>query len=286
MRFLIITGLSGAGKTVVANELEDIGFFCIDNMPSNLIPTFAEMALQLKQFENIAVVTDVRTKELYSGLGECLFQLEEMNIEFELLFLNASDETLSRRYVETRRAHPLALESDSPIKDAIAYERTLTNPIRELADHYIDTTNMTVPDLRRMVCSLFLKEKCATLKVTCISFGFKYGIPTESNIVLDVRFLPNPFYIETLSKKSGLDQEVKDYVLSFDETSEVFDKFSGLIKYLLPLYQGEGRSQLVVSIGCTGGKHRSVVLVEILTNLIKELGYDAIAIHRDIAKIL
>ncbi|NMA06370.1 MAG: RNase adaptor protein RapZ, partial [Ruminococcaceae bacterium] len=179
-----------------------------------------------------------------------------------------------------------ALESDSPIKDAIAYERKLTNPIRELADHYIDTTNMSVPDLRRMVCSLFLKEKCGAIKITCISFGFKYGIPTESNIVLDVRFLPNPFYIETLSKMNGLDQEVKDYVLSFDETSEVFDKFSSMLKYLLPLYQGEGRSHLVVSIGCTGGKHRSVVLVEILTNLINELGYDAIAIHRDIAKIL
>lgn len=286
MDILIITGLSGAGKSQVGNVLEDIGYFCIDNMPPTLIPTFAEMAMQLNQFQKIAIVTDMRAGGLFSGFFECLNELKRMEIGYKILFLDASDDAIVRRYRETRRAHPLTALSDSPIADAIVDERKVMNHVREIADYYIDTTQISAAQLRDIVHSMFLESRSDSLRVTCISFGFKHGIPPESNLAIDVRYLPNPFYIEELKNKTGLDEKVRDYVFSFDETGELIAKFTDMLDYLLPLYQREGKSQLVVSIGCTGGKHRSVAIVENLAAHIKGLGYRISIVHRDIAKIL
>lgn len=286
MDILIITGLSGAGKSQVGNVLEDIGYFCIDNMPPTLIPTFAEMAIQLNQFQKIAVVTDMRAGGLFTGFFECLNELKRMGIGYKILFLDASDEAIIRRYRETRRSHPLSADSDSPIGDAIADERMVMNHVREIADYNVDTTQISAPQLRDIVHSMFLESRSDSLRVTCISFGFKHGIPPESSIVLDVRCLPNPFYIEELKNQTGLDVAVNEYVFSFEETKELMAKFSDMLDYLLPFYQREGKSQLVVSVGCTGGKHRSVAIIEKLVDYIKKIGYRTSIVHRDISKLL
>ncbi|MEG1016959.1 MAG: RNase adapter RapZ [Oscillospiraceae bacterium] len=286
MEVLIVTGLSGAGKTKVANVLEDIGFFCIDNMPPSLIPTFAEMAKQLKKFQNISIVTDVRAGKLFEGFEACLEELKKINVSYKILFLDASDNVLEKRYRETRRKHPLVTSEDSSIMDAIQKERQLLKPVFELADYHIDTTYLSISQLKDNLSSLFLENTNKLMTVRSISFGYKYGVPTEADIVLDVRCLPNPFYVDELKNKTGLDAEVRDYVLSCANTQGVLDRFYAMMDYMLPLYRHEGKSQLVIGIGCTGGKHRSVTIAEELCRHIKELDYDCRTFHRDITKIV
>ena len=286
MDILIITGLSGSGKSQVGNILEDIGYYCIDNIPPALIPIFAEMSLRLNQFNKIAVVTDLRAGSLFDSFFECVDELRRMEVEYHILFLDANDETLARRFRETKRAHPLSVNSDSPIINAIKNERTALSRVRESADYYIDTTYMTSLQLREMVLSIFLENSNDSLKVTCISFGFKYGIPPESNIVMDVRFLANPFYNDDLKEKSGLDSYVYNYVFSFDEANSFYEKFKNLVDSLLPLYKNEGKNHLVISVGCTGGRHRSVSIIHKISIYIESIGYPVFVIHRDIGKMI
>lgn len=284
MEILVITGLSGAGKSQAANILEDIGYYCIDNMPPELIPVFAEMANLLEQFNKVAIVTDLRAGTLFSKYFESINKLKVMSINLKVLFLDAKDDVISRRYIETRRTHPLTAASDSPIIDAIRQEREAMILVKENSDYVIDTSLLSSTQLKSMLQTMFLENSNDSLKVTCISFGYKYGIPQESNVTMDLRFLPNPYYIESLKNLTGLDRQVETYVYSFEETKIFTKHFNDMLKWLLPLYKEEGKAQVVVSIGCTGGKHRSVAIVEKTAEYIRELGYPVSVIHRDINK--
>lgn len=282
MEMTIITGLSGAGKSVAVDALEDAGFYCIDNMPPSLIPTFVELAEQLESIERVALVTDIRTDDVYSELVDSLRALRESGLSFTLLFLDAADEVLARRFSESRRKHPLVSDSNSSTLEAIRAERARLLTVREMADFVVDTSLLSTAQLRERVLSLYLKPGEQQLLITCMSFGFKYGLPPESDIVLDVRCLPNPFYEQSLRNKTGLDADVEAYVMQSADTSGLLERFFSLIDYLLPCYTKEGKSQLVISLGCTGGKHRSVALAEKLNKHILALGYNARATHRDI----
>ncbi len=284
MDVVIVTGLSGAGKTQAINALEDIGYFCVDNMPPSLIPRFVEMAIQINKYSTLAVVTDVRTGEFFSGFYDAVEDLKKLDVNVKILFLDASDEVLEKRYRETRRKHPLATSDNYNMLEAIQDERRMLQPIFELADYHIVTTHISTGQMKEQIVSLFLADKNDSLYIRCMSFGYKYGVPTEADLMLDVRCLPNPFYIDELKEKTGLDKPVSDYVFSFDSTHELMGRFYNLVEYLLPLYQKEGKSQLVIAIGCTGGKHRSVAIAEDLTAFIKGLDYKCKPVHRDISK--
>jgi len=286
MEILIITGLSGAGKSQAGNILEDIGYFCIDNMPPSLIPIFAEMTLRLGQFQKVAIVTDLRAKELFTGFFRCLDELRQMEVAYKILFLDAGDDVIARRYRETRRSHPLSASSDSPIIDAIKEERSALADVMGVADYHIDTTSFTPGQLREMLHDLLLTNSKDSIRVSCISFGFKHGIPAESDIIMDVRFLPNPFYDSDLKNLTGLDKQVYDYVFSCPEADEFFEKLTDMLGFLLPLYKKEGKSRLIISIGCTGGKHRSVAVTERISNRIRDMGFSVNEIHRDILKMV
>jgi Predicted P-loop-containing kinase len=285
MNIIIVTGLSGAGKSQAANALEDIGYFCIDNMPPSLIPKFAEMSMQLNRDGNVAIVTDVRTGDMFGGFFDALEELRSINAQYKILFLDANDDVLVKRYSESRRKHPLSTDNVG-IAEAIRDERVMLKPVFELADYHVDTTYISNQQLRDRIVSLFLSDRNASMKVRCISFGFKYGLPNESDLVYDVRFLPNPFYIDELKNKTGLDSEVFDYVMEQDAAKQYITKLCDLTDFLLPQYRSEGKSQLVISIGCTGGKHRSVAIAEELARHITENGFKCKAIHRDINKLV
>lgn len=284
MDVVIVTGLSGAGKTQAINALEDIGYFCVDNMPPSLIPRFVEMAIQINKYTTLAVVTDVRTGEFFSGFYDAIDDLRKLDVNVKILFLDASDAVLEKRYRETRRKHPLASSENYNMLEAIEDERRMLQPIFEMADYHVVTTHISTAQMKEQIVSLFLADKNDSLYIRCMSFGFKYGVPTEADLMLDVRCLPNPFYIEELKEKTGLDKPVCDYVFSFDTTNELVSRFYNLIEYLLPLYQKEGKSQLVIAIGCTGGKHRSVAIAEDLTEFIKRHDFKCKSVHRDINK--
>lgn len=284
MDVTIITGLSGAGKSVAVNALEDVGFYCIDNIPPSLIPTFVELAKQVKSMQRVALVTDVRTGDLFSGLFDSFKTLRESGVNYKLLFLDSSDEVLARRFSESRRKHPLVTAADSSTLNAIRDERALLRPLREIADYYIDTSLLSAAQLGERVLSLFMESGEQSLLITCMSFGFRYGLPNESDIVLDVRCLPNPFYEPALKDKTGLDAEVADYVTHSADTAGLVQRFFSLVDFLLPCYIKEGKRQLVISLGCTGGRHRSVALAELLNEHIAQKGYDVRAIHRDIQR--
>ncbi|MDO4566558.1 MAG: RNase adapter RapZ [Oscillospiraceae bacterium] len=286
MRALIITGLSGAGKTQAANALEDIGFFCIDNMPPTLIPRFAEMAAQLNKYSDIAIVTDVRGREFFDGLFDALEDLKKIEVPCKILFLDANDEILERRYCATRRKHPLSEEGSSSLAQAIADERRLLDPLRQAADYRIDTSFLTIAQLKEQIISRFSGDAKGSMLVRCLSFGFKYGVPTEADLLLDVRHLPNPFYVEELKQQNGLDESVRAYVWRDGRAEELCLRYGSLLEYLLPQYRQEGKSQLVIGVGCTGGKHRSVAVAEALCAKIGELGFNCKTIHRDMNKLL
>ena len=282
MDLLIVSGLSGAGKSVAMNALEDIGFFCIDNIPVALLPRIVDFALQGEnQLNRVAVVMDVRGVRSIEQLKAALDDLDAKKIDYDILFLDANDSVIQRRYKETRRQHPITISEKVPITEAIAKERKLLQPLREKAKYVIDTSLLSAAQNRERVCSLFLDKGESPMELMVVSFGFKYGLPQEADLVLDVRCLPNPFYVPELKHKTGLDQEVVDFVLSHPEAQELLHRYENFLQYALPLYVKEGKSQLTIAVGCTGGKHRSITFARKLAEYCIALGYEPGVQHRD-----
>ena len=284
MTFLIVTGLSGAGKSGAVHALEDIGFYCVDNVPPELIVTFYGLFEKAGTgFQKIAIVTDIRGGRMFKRFSETLDSLKKEGCEFKLLYIDAEDDVLIRRFKETRRRHPLA-DTEQSLEDAVHAERRFVSKIRERADYVIDTTHLSPAQLKERISLLFLDNSSSALMVQCVSFGFKYGIPAEADLVFDVRCLPNPYYVEELKHQTGLDGPVYDYVMKWDQTKGFVKRMFDLIDYTLPLYCDEGKSQLVVAIGCTGGHHRSVALAQLLYSHLQENRQRASVHHRDIRK--
>lgn len=285
MRFIIVTGMSGAGKSTALDFLEDCGYYCADNLPVPLIGKFAELvSAPGSEIEKVALGVDVRTGHSFDELGEALLQLKTNGINYEVLFLEAGDEILVKRYKETRRTHPLA--GSDRVDTGIAREREALKVIKQQADYIFDTSQMLTRELKAALDNLFINNKTyKNLFVTIVSFGFKYGIPIDADLVFDVRFLPNPYYFEELKHKNGNDKEVRDFVMSHKEADEFLDKLEDMLLFLLPNYIIEGKNQLVVAIGCTGGKHRSVTLAGALYDRMqKHEEYGFKIDHRDIDK--
>lgn len=284
MKFIIITGMSGAGKSCVVNSLEDLGFFCVDNLPAKLIPVFAELLNNSKEHERVAVVSDVRAGESFSDLFEALDELKELQIDYKLMFIDAKDDVLVKRYKETRRKHPLVQGNYDSIAHAITRERKMLSKARSTADILLETSNLSAIQCRVRVLSMFSDKTESTIHIHCMSFGFKHGIPNDADFVFDVRFLPNPFYVPELKQLTGLDSAVSEYVMSFQESKDFEKRLLDLVDFSLPLCVKEGRSQLILAVGCTGGHHRSVTFAEILYKHFKDKGYSSSVSHRDILK--
>lgn len=285
MEFVIVTGLSGAGKTRAMHALEDIGFFCVDNLPAKLIPTFYELCLTSREArQKVVVVTDARAGEMFSSIFEVLDSMHEHGMNYKILFLDAQDTVLINRYQENRRRHPLADVFKGSIEQAVHLEREMLRPVRERADYIIDTTFLTTAQLKSRISNLFLGDSTDALMAQCVSFGFKYGIPSEADLVFDVRCLPNPYYVEELRHQTGLDAPVRDYVMQWEQTQGFIRRWVELIDYMYPLYCAEGKSQLVIAVGCTGGHHRSVALAQYLCDHLVNQGKRAGVNHRDIRK--
>ena len=285
MRFVIVTGMSGAGKSSVLKMLEDIGYFCVDNLPVPLLPKFAELASG--QEENtmplVALGIDIRSGESLMTVNKVLENIEDLEINYEILFLDCEDAVLIKRYKETRRQHPLAARGR--IEDGIKNERKKMQFLKQRASYIIDTSQMLVRDLKGEVDKIFVKnEPYQNFYLTVLSFGFKYGIPTDSDLVFEVRFLPNPYYVESLRKKTGNDFEVRDYVMNCKESVMFLDKIEDLLVFLVPEYIKEGKNQLVIAVGCTGGKHRSVTMANGIYERLKAKNYSVKVEHRDISK--
>lgn len=284
MEFLIVTGMSGAGKSQVANILEDIGFYCVDNIPPLIIPTLIDLFnSENSEFSKLAIITDIRGGELFKDIIEILKKLKQSKISFKILFLTADDNILIRRFKENRRLHPLCGKSDITVSQAVNDERKILDKIRNISDFIIDTSSLSVSQLKEQITGLFTKE-LKSISIQCMSFGFKYGPPNDADLLFDVRCLPNPFYVEKLKRLTGLDGTVRDFVMNSPDSTELFKKIYELINFLLPLYLKEGKSQLVVAFGCTGGKHRSVTFAELLNNSLKNDNLNSVTIHRDIFK--
>ncbi len=286
MEFVIVTGLSGAGKSRAVDALEDIGFYCVDNMPPKLLPKFAELCVQSREtLSRVALVVDARGGELFDDLAESLDELKQQGVEYTLLFLECDDQVLARRYKETRRKHPLAASNGGSVVKAIEKERALLKPARSRTDYLIDTSHLSSAQLKERITTLFMGDTSKAMLIQCMSFGFKYGYPAEADLVMDVRCLPNPFYVDELKHKTGLDAAVREFVLEKKETAGFQERLYALIDYLIPLYINEGKSQLVIAIGCTGGKHRSVTLAEELAAHIAAQDHRVMVNHRDIEKL-
>lgn len=283
MQVVIITGMSGAGKTVATQSFEDLGYFCIDNLPPTLLPKFLDLIEESKgKLNKIALVMDLRGRDFFDSLFESIDSLaSKENFEPQILFLDAKDNVLVRRYKETRRSHPLA-PTGLPL-EGIQLERQMLEEIKGRAQHYIDTTDLKPLKLREKIIQRFSHLKQRAFSVNVVSFGFKYGLPIDADLVFDVRFLPNPHYVEHMREKTGLESEVSDYVFKWSETKQFSEKLIDLLTFMLPQYKREGKSQLVIAIGCTGGKHRSVALAEHIAKLFSEQ-YEARVFHRDIDK--
>lgn len=284
MEILVISGLSGGGKSKAASFLEDMGFYIVDNMPAAMILKFAEFCAGVSgRYDRVALVYDVRTASSFTELFEVLDKLKSMGA-CRMLFLEASPKTIIKRYKETRRRHPLRGETDS-LEEAVRRERELMAPVKERADFIIDTSRTSTAQLRGELLRLFGQgEERGAMTVNVTSFGFKYGLPLEADLVLDVRFMPNPFYIEDLRPKTGLDQAVSDYVFSFQQTRDFMKKLEDLLSFTLPLYAEEGKTSLTIAVGCTGGHHRSVAVTHALTVFIRQQGYSVTENHRDMSR--
>ena len=285
MRFVIVTGMSGAGKTTAMKTLEDAGYFCVDNLPIQLIKRFAEIAYDEQiQVDNVAISVDIRSGRALSQLNACLNDMKENGYQYEILFMECSDEKLVKRFKETRRNHPLSAKNGRII-DGIKKERELIGFIKDEADYIIDTTNLLVREFKSELDKIFVQNmEYGNFIITIMSFGFKNGIPTEADMMFDVRCLPNPFYVPELKKLTGLDEPVKEYVMKWDETQGFITRFLDLIDYMIPLFCNEGKSQLVIAIGCTGGQHRSVTIVELLYKHLIAQNKRASVNHRDIKR--
>ena len=285
MEFVVVTGLSGAGKTRAMHAMEDIGFFCVDNLPPALIPVFYDLCVKSEgPMGRVAVVTDTRGGELFKSFFTAMEALKREKREYKILFLDSSDAVLVNRFKETRRKHPLSDDLNGSLEQAVKLEREMLQPVKECSDYVIDTSGVSPAQLKTRITELFLSSASDSLSVHCISFGFKYGIPMESDLVFDVRCLPNPFYVEELRPQTGLDAPVRDYVLEKEETKGFVSRFTDMVDYLLPLYGKEGKSQLVIAVGCTGGHHRSVALAQYMCDYLSRKGIRTSITHRDIQK--
>lgn len=284
MRLIVITGISGAGKSLVAKHLEDVGFFCIDNLPPLLIPKIVEICSQsYRKMDKIAVVIDVRGGELLNDLFPALEELTADGYTFEILFMEASDKIIIDRYKESRRSHPLAQEGR--IAKGLEEERRLLQKIKDRADYIIDTSSLAPKQLKESVTGIIGKDDAMQgIVINIISFGFKYGVPIECDLIFDVRFIPNPYYIESLRKLTGGNEKVKKYVFEMPETEEFLDKLYSMLDFLIPNYIKEGKSQLVIGIGCTGGRHRSVAIADELGRNLAQKENRVVVEHRDIEK--
>lgn len=281
---IIVTGMSGAGKSQAVKVLEDIGYFCIDNLPPVLIPKFAELCVKGgERVRHVALIADIRGGQFFDAMSQALQELRKQGVSYEIVFMEASDKVLINRYKETRRVHPLALHGR--ISQGIAEERKRLATLREQADFIIDTSSLKTSQLRDILRKRYaLNTGRKGLTVTVVSFGFKHGMPIDADIVDDVRFLPNPYYVEEYRHKSGRVPVVRDYVQSFQVTQAFKEKWFDMIDFLLPNYEREGKSQLVIAVGCTGGMHRSVCMAEEMYRHLKETGVDVSIEHRDLAK--
>ncbi len=285
MRFVIVTGMSGGGKRTAMKMLEDIGFYCVDNLPIPLIDKFVELiATPNSEIQKVALGLDVRADQDFDEAHAALDAIKANGYSYEIVFMDASDSTLLKRYKETRRIHPLAVPPENRVEDGIRKERKILEPIKSKADYIFDTSNLLTRTLKEELDKIFVTgENFNSLMINVVSFGFKNGIPADADLVFDVRFLPNPFYIEELKHLTGNDDPVHDYVMSFPEAVEFLDRLEEMLKFLIPGYVNEGKYQLVVAIGCTGGQHRSVTLAREIYMRLKDKGDYGISLsHRDI----
>lgn len=285
MEFVIISGLSGAGKSRAASFMEDMGFFCVDNLPAPLITKFAELGMAGSgEYDRVVLVTDVRSGANFDGLFQALDELRAMQCSYRILFMDASDDVIIKRYKETRRSHPLGAECGS-LEQAIRLDREMMEPLRQRADYILDTSELPTAKLKGELKRLFGRgQQGDGMGVSVMSFGFKHGLPREADLVFDVRFLPNPYYVPELRPLTGLDERVRDYVFQGPQAREFMERLEQLLDYLLPRYVEEGKTALVIAVGCTGGHHRSVAVAHALTGHIRELGYPAGENHRDMGR--
>lgn len=283
MELVIITGMSGAGKSQAIKVLEDINYYCMDNLPPALLPNFAELCKNSSMDVNkVAVVADIRGGIFFKDLFNSLKELENKGIKYSILYLDASDEDLIKRFKEHRRPHPL---NSTSILDGITEERKRLEEVKNKSNYIIDTTNMKLSRLKEEIINIFVEGDISyNLNITIMSFGYKYGLPQESDLVFDVRFLPNPFYIDELKNNTGNDENVQDYIMGFEDTSIFLNKIIDLFRFLFPLYIKEGKTNLVISIGCTGGKHRSVTISNYLASMLTGENYRVLLSHRDLEK--
>ncbi|QUI25019.1 RNase adapter RapZ [Vallitalea pronyensis] len=284
MQFVIVTGMSGAGKSITLKMLEDIGFFCVDNLPPVLINKFAQICFSPESGINkVALGIDIRGGHLFTELLTETQKLEKEGYELEVLFLDANDQTLVKRFKETRRKHPLVKEGR--IQDGIDKEREMLSEAKQRANYIIDTSNLLTRELKVEIGKIFLEgHDYKNLIITILSFGFKYGMPVDADLVFDVRFIPNPYYIPELREKTGNDEDIKNYVMKWDVANKFIDKLDDMVNFLIPNYINEGKNQLVIAIGCTGGKHRSVTLANELYKRLAHHNYSVNCYHRDIEK--
>lgn len=284
MKFIVVTGMSGAGKSTTMRILEDAGFFCVDNLPVQFVEKFYELATAKDGNDKVAVGIDVRSGSGLYTLGEVIDNINKDGKNCQILFMDASDETLVKRYKETRRLHPLTM--DGSIDEALKLERTELDFLKKRADYIINTDSLIARDVKNEIEKIFIEEKSfSNIFVNVVSFGFKYGIPRDADLVFDVRFMPNPYYVEDLRLKTGLDKDVNEYVMNSDESVQFVDKLNDMIKFLIPNYIKEGKTQLVIGIGCTGGKHRSVTVAKQLYEALELVGeYGVKLTNRDIEK--
>lgn len=281
VRLIVVTGLSGSGKTAALKALEDLGFFCVDNLPVTLLPKFLELGvLAGGEIQKVALGMDLRERHFLERYREVLEAVRHLGIRTEILYLEAADDVLVRRFSETRRRHPLA--EDRSVTQGIREERRLFEDLKEMADLVIDTSELSVHDLKKALWQYFKQgPEDHTLQVNLVSFGYRHGIPAEADLMLDVRFLPNPYFVPELKGLTGIDQRVQDFVFAFEEAREFLRRFSDLVAHLVPLYEKEGKSYVTVAVGCTGGKHRSVSIIEALRRRLEEGGRSVRVLHRD-----
>ena len=280
MQFVIVTGMSGSGKSCAMNVLEDIGFYCIDNIPPQLLTKFADICMHSKgQLDRVAVAVDIRSGDMFGEIFDRWKILKDIaDLDVKILYLEANDEVIIKRYKETRRKHPLDEKFSSCLHKAIAFEREQLNPLREVADYYVESSYLSTSQLKEEVKSLFLEKNSDSMIIKIMSFGYKYGVSTESDLVFDVRCLPNPYYVKELRPMTGCDSS------GFEQSKKLLEKIKDLLDFLIPLYVHEGKSHLVISFGCTGGKHRSITFTELVADYLSKQGLRVQKSHRDINK--
>lgn len=284
MELIIITGMSGAGKSQVVKALEDIGYFCVDNIPPELIVTFSQLVANSGEYKKTALVTDARAGKNYDKLSGVIDEMSELDIPHKLMFIDADNDVLVSRYKETRRRHPMLSDEIFTVEDAVEKERATIGRARDKADIIFDTTGLSAIQCRVRISEMFSKTNEDTMSIHCVSFGYKHGIPNDADLVFDVRCLPNPFYIPSLKSQTGVDDAVYNYVMDAPESKALAEKIFDIVDFSLPLYRKEGRSQLIIAFGCTGGHHRSVTFARVMNEHLKNKGYNLSISHRDINK--